>query len=95
MGADRLVPGGIAAVTEHLAAMCERLPELGQRVDRVDLQRLVRINGSVVSAKQAGHLPSQRRDERARCAIIARRHPELHDIETQGRRAHLAKQQRR
>jgi conjugative relaxase-like TrwC/TraI family protein len=99
MGADRPFPGDVAAVTERLAAMREHLPELGQRIDRADLQQLARLNGSVTSATQAAANyranAAAIRDERALRATIARRHPELHDVETQGRRAHLAQQRTR
>ncbi|MEW1723862.1 MobF family relaxase [Streptomyces sp. NPDC093109] len=96
MGAEKYAPSSLDAVTEKLAAMREHLPTVEQRLDRHDAQLLTRLKGDITSyesaaAKNRANAASGQ-EEQARRSEIAKKYPELHDIETRARAAHAAEQ---
>ncbi|MFI8888256.1 MobF family relaxase [Streptomyces sp. NPDC053813] len=98
LGADKPAPDDIDAVTERLATMRERLPDVEMRLDRRDAQTLARLQGEVTKYTDAA--ASSRKTvavgqaEQVLRKTIAAKYPELHDIETQARRTHIVTQKR-
>ncbi|MEU3189511.1 MobF family relaxase [Streptomyces sp. NPDC006992] len=94
-GAEKPAPQTLEQAGAGLEAMRRHLPEMAQRIDRADLQRLARLTGQSQQHQQradechtrADHLRTEQelRDQLAQTA------PERHQAETAGRRAHLQK----
>jgi conjugative relaxase-like TrwC/TraI family protein len=98
LDADKPAPKDLDVVTERLATMRERLPDVEMRLDRRDAQKLARLQGEVTQYADAA--ASSRKSvaagqaERALRKTIATKFPELHDIETKARRSHIVEQKR-
>lgn|GEM_PF-557613 len=98
-GAGQAPPRGVEETAHRLAVLRRALPELARRIDRADLQDAARLHGNAARAAQdaAGNRENAAavRTEQHLRANLAARHPELHDTESQARRAHLAQQRAR
>jgi hypothetical protein len=92
-------PRGVEETAHRLAVLRQALPDLARRIDRTDLEDVARLHGNGTRSAQeaAGHRTNAAavRTEQQLRASIAARHPELHDTESQARRAHIAKQRAR
>ncbi|MFJ4343189.1 MobF family relaxase [Streptomyces sp. NPDC088915] len=98
VGIKNSAPNDVATVTERLTAMREQLPDIEQHIDRRDAQTLARLRGEVTQYTKAAATSRQTvvtvQAEQSRRAVIAKKYPELHEVETRARRAHLAEQKR-
>lgn len=98
LDADKPAPKDIDVVTERLATMRERLPDVEMRLDRRDAQKLARLQGEVTqytdAAASSRKAVAAGQAERALRKTIATKFPELHDIETKARRSHIVEQKR-
>lgn len=89
-------PRDVHETAHRLAVMRRALPELARCIDRADLKDLARLHGTAAHATRTAadhraNAAAARTEQQVR-ATIAARHPELHDIESQARRARLAQQ---
>ncbi|MEV5598893.1 MobF family relaxase [Streptomyces sp. NPDC052496] len=98
LGADQPAPKEIDVVTERLATMRERLPDIEMRLDRRDAQTLARLQGEITkytdAAARSRKTVATGQAEQVLRRTIATKYPELHDNETKARRSYIAKQQR-
>jgi hypothetical protein len=89
-------PRGVDETAHRLAVLRQALPEVARRIDRIDLEDVARLHGNATRSTQdtatnRTNAAAVRAEQQLRAAI-ASRHPELHDTESQARRAHLAEQ---
>ncbi|MFI0901829.1 MobF family relaxase [Streptomyces sp. NPDC020983] len=89
-------PRGVDETAHRLAVLRRALPELARRIDRTDLEDVARLHGNAARSSQDAtgnrvNAAAVRSEQKLRASIAAR-HPELHDTESQARRAHLAQQ---
>jgi conjugative relaxase-like TrwC/TraI family protein len=96
--AQKFAPDDVATVTERLAKMREQLPDIEIRLDRRDAQELTRLQGETTqyteAAAKSRNTVAIGQAEQALRKTIAKKYPELHDIETKARRSHLVAQKR-
>ncbi|MFJ8563012.1 hypothetical protein ACIRD0_37235 [Streptomyces microflavus] len=75
-----------------------QLLDIELRIDRRDAQKLTRLQGEATQYTEAATkhrtTAAAARTERARRADMAKRHPELYDIETKARHSYAAQQKR-
>jgi hypothetical protein len=98
VGAQQFSPADVETVRDRLQMMREQLPDIELRIDRRDAQNLTRLQGEAAKFQQAA-VQNRRtveagRAERARRAEIAKKYPELHDIETKARAAYAVQRKR-
>ncbi|MFD7867593.1 MobF family relaxase [Streptomyces sp. NPDC059783] len=98
LDADKPAPKDLDVVTGRLAAMRERLPDVEQHLDRRDAQKLARLQGEAAKFKEAAASSRETvaagQAEQVLRKTIATKYPELHDVETKARRAHIVEQKR-
>ncbi|MEV3896512.1 hypothetical protein [Streptomyces anulatus] len=98
LGADKPAPKDIDVVTDQLAGMRERLPDVEMRLDRRDAQTLARLQGEATTftetAASSRATVAAGQAEQVLRKTIATKYPELHDIETKARRSHIVEQKR-
>ncbi|MFI7020136.1 AAA family ATPase [Streptomyces sp. NPDC050164] len=96
--AQKFAPDDVATVTARLAKMREQLPDIEIRLDRRDAQELTRLQGETTqyteAAAKSRNTVAAGQAEQALRKTIAKKYPELHDIETKSRRSHLVAQKR-
>ncbi|MFD5342328.1 MobF family relaxase [Streptomyces anulatus] len=96
VGATKFAPENVTTVIERLAAMRKQLPDIELRIDRRDAQTLTRLQGEATKYTEAAakHRTTVAavRTEQARRADMAKRHPELYNIESKARRSHAVQQ---
>lgn len=96
--AQKFAPDDVATVTERLVKMREQLPDIEIRLDRRDAQTLTRLQGEATQYTEAAAKGRQTvaagQAEQALRKTIAKKYPELYDIETKARRSHLVAQKR-
>ncbi|WOP07045.1 hypothetical protein R2B67_00170 [Streptomyces cyaneofuscatus] len=96
--ATKFAPDDVTTVTERLATMRGQLPDIELRIDRRDAQKLTRLQGEATQYTEAAAkhrtTAAAARTEQARRADMAKRHPELYDIETKARRSYAVQQKR-
>ncbi|MFB8166286.1 hypothetical protein ACFC4B_35730, partial [Streptomyces rubiginosohelvolus] len=98
VGAKQFAPADVATVRERLTQMREQLPDIEMRIDRRDAQKLTSLQGEAAkfqaaAAKNNKTIEAVRTEQRRR-ADIARKYPELHDIETKARAAYAVQRKR-
>ncbi|WP_331721785.1 relaxase domain-containing protein (plasmid) [Streptomyces sp. NBC_01102] len=98
LDADKPAPKELDVVTERLATMRDRLPDVEQRLDRRDAQTLARLHGEAAKFTEAADSSratvAAGQAEQVLRKTIATKYPELHDVETKDRRAHIVEQKR-
>ncbi|MGW8730557.1 MobF family relaxase [Streptomyces sp. NPDC055808] len=98
LDANKPAPKELNVVTERLATMRERLPDVEQRLDRRDAQTLARLHGEAAKFKEAADSSratvAAGQAEQVLRKTIATKYPELHAVETKARRAHIVEQKR-
>jgi hypothetical protein len=96
--AQKFAPDDVATVTERLAKMREQLPDIEMRLDRRDAQALTRLQGEATQYTEAAAKSMKTvaavQAEQALRKTIAKKYPELHDVETKTRHSHIVGQKR-
>ncbi|WP_055522903.1 MobF family relaxase [Streptomyces graminilatus] len=97
-GAKQFAPADVGTVRGRLTEMREQLPDIELRIDRRDAQKLTGLQGEAAKFEAAAAKNNKTveavRAEQGRRAEIARRYPELHDVETKARAAYAVQRKR-